>query len=50
MKKHIIFKDEEMQRVFEAGLKSTGYTKTADCMWAKIYKKDDTEIVIHREW
>lgn len=38
------------QREIENKLKSTGYIKTADCMWVKIYTKGNNEIVVSREW
>ena len=31
-------------------LTETGYKKISDCMWTKIYKKNQNEIVISREW
>ena len=34
----------------ERKLKETGYTKANDCMWAKIYKKNNNEIVLTREY
>ena len=41
---------ESEMRLFENGLKKFGFTKTSDCMWAKIYTKGNTEYVITREW
>lgn len=41
---------EKEQREIEWKLKITGYNKTADCMWAKVYSKGDMEIVLEREW
>jgi len=41
---------KEEQREIEAKLKMTGYKKTADCMWVKIYTKGNLEIVVCREW
>lgn len=41
---------ESEMRFFENGLKKFGFTKTSDCMWAKIYTKGNTEYVITREW
>ena len=32
------------------GLTSSGYVKTNDCMWAKIYRKDNMEYIIEREF
>lgn len=49
-KHHMTFHSEEEQKKFEAKLKLDGFKKTADCMWAKIYTKDNFEIVINREW
>ena len=42
--------NENEMRFFEKGLKQQGFTKTSDCMWAKIYRKDNTEYVISREY
>ena len=42
--------NENEIRFFEKGLKEQGFTKTSDCMWAKIYRKDNTEYVISREY
>jgi hypothetical protein len=41
---------EQEQREVERKLKETGYNKIADCMWAKIYTKNNNEIVVNREW
>lgn len=40
----------EEQREIERKLKETGYKKTTDCMWVKIFVKGNNEIVISREW
>ena len=40
---------QEMREI-ESKLKNTGYKKTADCMWVKIYVKGNLEVVISREW
>lgn len=37
--------DKEMEEII-LKLKLTGYTKTSDCMWAKIYAKGNNEITI----
>ena len=42
--------NESEMRFFEKGLKEQGFTKTSDCMWSKIYRKDNTEYVISREY
>ena len=42
--------NENEMRFFEKGLKEQGFTKANDCMWAKIYRKDNTEYVISREY
>lgn len=34
----------------EETLKKYGYAKTADCMWAKTYKKNNVTVVLKREW
>lgn len=41
---------EAEQRDIEKKLSQTGYTKTSDCMWVKIYTKRNNEIVVSREW
>lgn len=40
----------EEQREVERKLKETGYQKTADCMWTKIFVKNNNEIVVNREY
>jgi hypothetical protein len=42
--------NEKELREIERKLKETGYTKIADCMWAKIYAKGNNEIVVTREF
>ncbi len=42
--------NENEMKFYEVGLKKLGYVKTNDCMWAKIYKKDNLEYVITREY
>lgn len=41
---------ENEMRFFEKGLKEQGFTKTSDCMWAKIYTKNHIEYVVIREY
>ena len=41
---------ENKMRDTERKLKETGYTKTNDCMWAKIYIKNNNEIVLTIEY
>ena len=41
---------EAEQKEVEKKLRETGYTKTSDCMWVKIYTKGNNEIVVSREW
>lgn len=41
---------ETAQRETERKLNETGYVKTSDCMWAKIYTKNNNEIIVIREW
>nr|DAG81104.1 MAG TPA: hypothetical protein [Caudoviricetes sp.]DAI79705.1 MAG TPA: hypothetical protein [Caudoviricetes sp.] len=43
------YEEKEMQQL-ERGLKRDGFRKTADCMWAKIYEKDNEMVVLTREW
>ena len=47
--KRNITSEHEMRSV-EKFLKTRGYSKTADCMWCKIYSKDDTDYVLNREY
>ncbi len=42
--------NENEQRETIAKLANTGYTKTNDCMWAKIFTKGNLEVVVTREW
>ena len=46
----IITNTESEQKEVERKLRETGYTKTNDCMWVKIYIKDNNEIIVNREW
>ena len=39
----------EMKEI-ETKLKQTGYTKTSDCMWSKIYEKNQNMIIVEREF
>lgn len=41
---------EKEMRDTERKLKETGYTKTNDCMWVKIYAKNNNEIVLTKEY
>lgn len=41
--------ENEMKGI-EWKLRVTGYTKTNDCMWVKIYQKRNMEIVLTREY
>lgn len=34
----------------EKGLKSLGFTKISDCMWAKVYTNGKSEYVVTREF
>lgn len=43
------FTEEEMRTV-ERKLIETGYTKTNDCMWVKIYIKNNNKIILTREY
>lgn len=49
LKTEIIVQSNTESAKIEQKLKETGYTKTADCMWVKIYKKGNNEIIITRE-
>ncbi len=35
---------------YERELKSNGFRKTADCMWVKIYEKENVQVVLQREY
>lgn len=50
IKTNIKANTQEEQREIERKLKETGYTKIADCMWVKIYTKNNNEITVEREW
>lgn len=41
---------EKDMRDTERKLKETGYAKTNDCMWVKIYTKNNNEIVLIKEY
>ena len=41
--------ENEMKEI-ERKLKETGYTKTNDCMWGKIYTKGALDCVVTREY
>ena len=34
----------------ERNLKEYGYTKTSDCMWVKIYEKENSKVTLIREY
>ena len=40
--------NENEMKFFEKGLKEHGFVKTSDCMWVKIYRKNNTEYIIER--
>ena len=42
--------NEKDMRENESNLKGYGYTKIADCMWVKIYKKGNNEVTLVREY
>lgn len=50
IKTEIRTKTENEQKNIEKKLKETGYNKIADCMWVKIYIKNNNEIAIIREY
>lgn len=50
MKTEIKIYSENEQREVEYKLKATGYSKVADCMWAKVYHKGNNEIIVSREY
>lgn len=41
---------EEDMMYHVSQLKRYGYTKTADCMWTKIFEKDDNMVILNREF
>lgn len=42
--------NESEMKFYETSLKKLGYIKTNDCMWAKIYHKDNVDYIISREY
>ena len=44
-----MWNEKDMQEN-ERNLKEYGYTKTSDCMWAKIYTKGNNEVTLIREY
>lgn len=50
IKTEIKVNNKEDMREVENKLRQTGYTKTADCMWVKIYTKGNNEIIVSREY
>ena len=49
--KHVINCYEEIDmKEEEENLKRYGYVKTSDCMWTKIYKKNNVTVVLNREY
>lgn len=41
---------EKESRAYERELKNNGFRKTADCMWVKIYEKENLQVVLSREY
>lgn len=41
---------EKQMRYVERKLIEDGYTKTNDCMWAKIYMKNNNKVILTREY
>ena len=49
--KHVINCYEEIDmKEEEENLKRYDYVKTSDCMWTKIYKKNNVTVVLNREY
>lgn len=42
--------NEKEERAYERELKGNGFRKTADCMWVKIYEKENVQVVLSREY
>ena len=42
--------DEKEMDYHKSQLKRYGYSKTNDCMWVVIYKKDNSEVTLIREF
>ena len=50
IKTEINVKSEEERKNVERKLKETGYQKTSDAFWAKIYVKGSNEITVTRDF
>lgn len=50
IKSEIKVYSKKVEREIIAKLARTGYAKTADCMWAKIYRKGNLEVIVSREY
>ena len=50
IKSEIKVYSEKVEKEIIAKLARTGYAKTADCMWAKIYRKGNLEVIVSREY
>lgn len=50
--KKIEFKamNEKEMRAYEREFKNNGFKKTSDCMWVKIYEKENMQAVLSREY
>lgn len=42
--------DEKEMWAYERELKNNGFKKTSDCMWVKIYEKENMQAVLPREY
>ena len=50
IKSNVKANTEIEMREIETKLKQTGYMKISDCMWAKIYEKNNNMIIVEREF
>ena len=41
---------EKEGRVYERELKNNGFRKASDCMWVKIYEKENLQVSVLREY
>lgn len=42
--------NKKEEQAYERELKDNGFRKTADCMWVKIYEKENIQVVLSREY
>lgn len=42
--------NKKEEQAYEKEIKGNGFRKTADCMWGKIYEKENAQVVLSREY